>query len=79
VGTVDYLVIVKFHQHEADRHAYYVKKAVIRHIECALLSSLSSMVMLGPGVTQVMGEDLTALRVFAWRNGRGVPVRAIVL
>jgi len=45
----------------------------------ALLSSLSSMVMVGPRVTQVMGEDLTALRVFAKRNARGVPVRAIVL
>jgi basic amino acid/polyamine antiporter, APA family len=27
----------------------------------------------------VMGEDLTALRVFAKRNARGAPVRAIVL
>ena len=45
----------------------------------ALLSSLSSMVMVGPRVTQVMGEDLAALRVFARRNARGVPVRAIVL
>ncbi len=45
----------------------------------ALLSSLSSMIMVGPRVAQVMGEDLTALRVFAWRNARGVPVRAIVL
>jgi len=45
----------------------------------ALLSSLSSMVMVGPRVTQVMGEDLTALRVFAKRNARGVPVRTIVL
>ena len=45
----------------------------------ALLSSLSSMVMVGPRVTQVMGEDLTALRVFARRNARGAPVRAIVL
>jgi basic amino acid/polyamine antiporter, APA family len=45
----------------------------------ALLSSLSSMVMVGPRVTQVMGEDLTALRLFAKRNARGVSVRAIVL
>jgi APA family basic amino acid/polyamine antiporter len=45
----------------------------------ALLSSLSSMIMVGPRVTQVMGEDLTALRVFAKRSARGVPVRAIVL
>jgi basic amino acid/polyamine antiporter, APA family len=45
----------------------------------ALLSSLSSMIMVGPRVTQVMGEDLPALRVFAKRNDRGVPVRTIVL
>jgi APA family basic amino acid/polyamine antiporter len=45
----------------------------------ALLSSLSSMIMVGPRVTQVMGEDLTALRLFAKRNDRGVPARAIVL
>lgn len=45
----------------------------------ALFSSLSSMIMLGPRVTQVMGEDLTVLRVFAKRNDRGAPMRAIVL
>lgn len=45
----------------------------------ALLSSLSSMIMVGPRVTQVMGEDLNALRFFAKRNDRGVPMRAIIL
>jgi len=43
------------------------------------IASLSSMIMVGPRVTQVMGEDLTALRLFAKRNDRGVPARAIVL
>jgi APA family basic amino acid/polyamine antiporter len=48
-------------------------------ISLALISTLSSMIMVGPRVTQTMGEDMKALRVLAKRNKRGAPVRAIVL
>jgi APA family basic amino acid/polyamine antiporter len=48
-------------------------------VSLALASSLSSMVMLGPRVTQVMGEDVGPLRAFAKRGARGAPTRAIVL
>ncbi len=44
-----------------------------------LLSSLSVMILIGPRVLQVMGEDLTALRFLAPRGRRGAPVRAILL
>lgn len=44
-----------------------------------LISSISSMVFVGPRVTQVMGEDLTLFRYFAAKNRNGVPVRAIIL
>jgi APA family basic amino acid/polyamine antiporter len=45
----------------------------------ALISSLSSLIMVGPRVTQTMGEDLARLRFFAGRNARGAPVFAIIL
>ncbi len=46
-------------------------------IALLLVSSVSSMIMAGPRVTQVMGEDVHLLRWFAVKNGRGVPVFAI--
>jgi basic amino acid/polyamine antiporter, APA family len=79
IEDVDHLLAIWFCNPDVSARRFFWKEAVIRHIECALLSSLSSLVMVGPRVTQVMGEDLTALRVFAKRNARGVPVRAIVL
>jgi len=44
----------------------------------ALISTLSSMIMAGPRVTQAMGEDIGALRVFARKNKRGSPVYAVL-
>jgi len=45
----------------------------------ALISSLSSLIMVGPRVTQTMSEDINSLRFFAQRNARGAPVFAIIL
>jgi APA family basic amino acid/polyamine antiporter len=54
--------------------------AVMTALIClALISSLSSLIMVGPRVTQTMSEDLTSLRFFARRNARGAPTYAIIL
>jgi len=45
----------------------------------ALISSLSSLIMVGPRVTQTMSEDMKRLRFLAQRNARGAPVFAIIL
>ena len=45
----------------------------------ALISSLSSLIMVGPRVTQTMSEDLGRLRFLARKNARGAPVFAIIL
>ena len=45
----------------------------------ALVSTLSSMIMAGPRVTQAMGEDIGILKAFAKKNRRGSPVNAILL
>jgi APA family basic amino acid/polyamine antiporter len=45
----------------------------------ALISSLSSLIMVGPRVTQTMCEDLPSLKALARRNARGAPVYAIIL
>jgi APA family basic amino acid/polyamine antiporter len=45
----------------------------------ALISSLSSLIMVGPRVTQTMSEDMKKLRFFAQRNAKGAPVFAIIL
>ena len=44
----------------------------------ALISSLSSLVMVGPRVTQVMGEDLKFGKFLARKSQRGAPVFAII-
>lgn len=44
-----------------------------------LVSSISSMVFVGPRITQVMGEDILLFRPFARKNSKGVPVNAILL
>jgi len=45
----------------------------------ALISSLSSLIMVGPRVTQTMSEDMRRLRFLATRNASGAPVFAIIL
>jgi APA family basic amino acid/polyamine antiporter len=47
-------------------------------IALLLVSSTSSMIMAGPRVAQMMGEDLPLLRVFARTNANKVPAIAIV-
>jgi len=44
-----------------------------------LVSTISAMVMAGPRVLQVAGEDLPGLRLLAARTQAGAPLRAIVL
>ncbi|MDR3569435.1 MAG: amino acid permease [Syntrophobacteraceae bacterium] len=44
-----------------------------------LISTLSSMIMVGPRVAAAMGEDIEALGFLARRNSRGVPARAILI
>ncbi len=46
---------------------------------CALVSSLSSLIMVGPRVTQAMSEDMKVLSFLSRTNGRGSPIYAIVL
>ncbi len=54
--------------------------AIMTGLIClALISSLSSLIMVGPRVTQTMSEDLGSLRFLAKRNARGAPVFAIIL
>jgi basic amino acid/polyamine antiporter, APA family len=54
--------------------------AVMTVLIClALISSLSSLIMVGPRVTQTMCEDLQSLKALARRNVRGAPVYAIIL
>jgi APA family basic amino acid/polyamine antiporter len=47
-------------------------------ISLALLSSLSSLIMVGPRVAQTMSEDLAILQILAQKNRRGAPAKAIV-
>jgi APA family basic amino acid/polyamine antiporter len=44
-----------------------------------LVSTVSSMMWIGPRVTMAMGEDLRALSWLAHKNARGIPVPAILL
>jgi APA family basic amino acid/polyamine antiporter len=43
-----------------------------------LISSISAMIWIGPRVTQVMGEDIPMMRVFAQKSKNGVPAVAII-
>ena len=43
-----------------------------------LISTVSSMMWIGPRVTMAMGEDLRALGWLARKNARGIPVTAIL-
>jgi APA family basic amino acid/polyamine antiporter len=44
-----------------------------------LLSTVSSMIITGPRVTHVMGEDYAFLNWFAKRSKKEIPVRAIII
>jgi APA family basic amino acid/polyamine antiporter len=46
---------------------------------CALISSLSSLIMVGPRVTQAMSEDLNLFPLLSTTNRRGAPAYAIIL
>jgi basic amino acid/polyamine antiporter, APA family len=47
-------------------------------ISLALLSSLSSLIMVGPRVALTMSEDLAILKILAKKNRRGAPANAII-
>ncbi len=44
-----------------------------------LVSTVSAMILAGPRVIQVMGEDYSWFKIFARREDTGVPVRAILM
>ena len=48
-------------------------------IAFTLISTVSSMVFIGPRVAQVMGEDMSQLSILAKKNKEGVPVIATVI
>lgn len=48
-------------------------------ISLLLVSSVSSMIIAGPRVTQSMGEDIPLLKPLAKKNNKGIPVYAILL
>lgn len=48
-------------------------------ISLLLVSTISSMVLAGPRVTQAMGEDLPILGILAKKTNKGIPANAIIL
>ncbi|MEO0969684.1 MAG: amino acid permease [Cyanobacteria bacterium J06639_18] len=48
-------------------------------ISFGLISSISSMVLAGPRVTQVIGEDIPLFNILAKKNTSGVPLYALFL
>jgi basic amino acid/polyamine antiporter, APA family len=48
-------------------------------ISFGLISSISSMILAGPRVTQVIGEDIPLFKVLAKKNAKGIPYFAILL
>lgn len=48
-------------------------------ISFGLISSISSMVLAGPRVTQVIGEDIHLFNILAKKNTNGIPFYAIIL
>ena len=48
-------------------------------IAILLISTVSAMVFVGPRITMVMGQDLPALRFFAYKNRNNIPTYAIVI
>jgi APA family basic amino acid/polyamine antiporter len=53
-------------------------KAIAIIIAILLVSSVSSMIIAGPRVTMVMGEDIYLLRFFARKNRNGIPSAAVI-
>ncbi|MCB1520441.1 MAG: amino acid permease [Hyphomicrobiaceae bacterium] len=54
--------------------------AIVGALICiGLVSAISAMMWIGPRVTQVMGQDLPALRYFSRTSKSGVPAAAILL
>jgi APA family basic amino acid/polyamine antiporter len=47
-------------------------------ISFGLISSISSMVLTGPRVTQVIGEDIPVFKILAKKNAKGIPATAIL-
>ncbi len=54
-------------------------KVMATFICIGLVSTVSSMMWIGPRVTMAMGEDLRALGWLARKNQRGIPVTAILV
>jgi APA family basic amino acid/polyamine antiporter len=48
-------------------------------ISVGLISSISSMVLTGPRVTQMIGEDISLFEFLAKKNSQGIPIYAIFL
>ena len=48
-------------------------------ISLGLISSISSMVLAGPRVTQAIGEDIPLFKLLARKNSNGIPYFAILL
>jgi APA family basic amino acid/polyamine antiporter len=48
-------------------------------ISILLISTISSMIFVGPRVSQVMGEDIRLLKVLAHKSKKGIPLNAIIL
>jgi APA family basic amino acid/polyamine antiporter len=48
-------------------------------ISVLLISTISSMIFVGPRVAQVMGEDIAVLKFLSKRSKRGTPTYALVL
>jgi APA family basic amino acid/polyamine antiporter len=53
-------------------------KIIAMIIAVLLISTVSSMIIAGPRVTMVMGEDIHLFRVFAKKNRNGIPSRAVL-
>lgn len=48
-------------------------------ISVLLISTISSMIFVGPRVSQVMGEDLKLLKFLSYKSKHGTPMYAIIL
>jgi APA family basic amino acid/polyamine antiporter len=53
-------------------------KLIALIIAILLISSVSSMIIAGPRVTMVMGEDIRIFHFFSKKNRNGIPSRAVI-
>jgi len=53
-------------------------KIIAMIIAILLVSTVSSMIIAGPRVTMVMGEDIRLFKIFANKNRNGIPSRAVL-